>query len=130
MKEFTFHFKGGKQVMMVTMIINLLIIIITIITRRRFRFQIQAQIPRYTTAKLGRLRIKSYLMKFRFLGEGKPEWTERHLSEQKTNKLNNSQQEAMSRNQTLGTLVEASSHQYATPSPSIAHKTKESEFKT
>ena len=61
-------------------------------------FQIQAQIARYTTAKLGRLRIKSYLMKFRFLGEGKPEWTERDLSEQKTNKFNNSQQEAMSRN--------------------------------
>ena len=122
---------------MVTMIINLLIIIIiTIITRRRrivmetTSFQIQAQIARYTTAKLGRLRIKSYLMKFRFLGEGKPEWTERDLSEQKTNKLNNSQQEAMSPNQTLGTLVEASSHQRANPSPSIAHKTKESEFKT
>lgn len=113
---------------MVTMIMNLLLIIITIITRRRrivmetTSFQIQAQIARYTTAKLGRLRIKSDLMKFRFLGEGKPEWTERDL--------NNSQQEAMSWNQTLGTLVEASSHQHANPSPSIAHKTKESEFKT
>lgn len=62
------------------------------------------------------------------MGEGKPEWAEKDLSEQKTNKFN-SQQEAMSRNQTLGTLMEGSSHQHVNPSPLIAQKKRSQNLK-